>query len=89
VQSAVDGHRPVVVSMLGEGDAEVKDLYDPKRVPHLIAGHAYYVDSVDTATDPPTVTVVNPWGRESGSDGTVTLTWDQFQHMTAGASIGK
>lgn len=89
MQSAVEGQRPVVVSTLGEDDAEGKDLYDPKRVPHLIAGHAYYVDSVNTSTDPPTVTVVNPWGRESGSDGTVTLTWEQFQQMTAGASIGK
>jgi hypothetical protein len=60
-----------------------------QKVPHLIAGHAYYVDSVNTSADPPTVTVVNPWGRESGSDGTVTLTWQQFQQMTAGASIGK
>jgi hypothetical protein len=87
--SAMDEHRPVVISTLGEDHAGGKDLYDPKRVPHLIAGHAYYVDSVDRSSDPPTVTVVNPWGRESKTDGTVTLTWKQFQDMTAGASIGK
>lgn len=89
LQSAVTEKKPVVISTLGEDDAKGKDIYDPKRVPHLIAGHAYYVDSVNTSADPPTVTVVNPWGRDSKTDGTVTLTWEQFQDMTQGASIGK
>src|SRR5882757_786386 len=78
VQDALNQHKPITVSTLGDNDAH-GDLYDDNHVPHLIPGHEYYVDSIDPKTH--AVTVVNPWGRDSKTDGTVTMTWDQYQHF--------
>ena len=50
----------------------------------IVADHEYYVKSVNTSTQPPTITLVNPWGSGGVEDGHVmpqyvTLTQDQFK----------
>ena len=89
ISDAMGHGHPVTVTTLSDSDAGGKALYDEHRVPHLIAGHAYYVDHVDTSTSPATVTLVNPWGAESSTDGTVTLSWNDYQKYTSGTQIGK
>lgn len=49
----------------------------------IVADHEYYVKSVNTNHQPPTITLVNPWGSGGVEDGHVmpqyvTLTQDQF-----------
>ncbi|MGH3636706.1 MAG: hypothetical protein ACRDTS_21990, partial [Mycobacterium sp.] len=76
VQNALNQHKPVTVSTLGDSDAH-GELYDDNHVPHLIPGHEYYVDKIDPKTH--AVTVVNPWGRDSPTDGKVTMSWADYQ----------
>jgi len=83
---ALKDHRPVTVSTEG---GRTSGPYDPNRVPHLIGGHAYYVQSVNMDAHPPTVTLVNPWGPDSKTDGTVTLRWDEFQNSIAEVEVGR
>ncbi|HEY3479342.1 MAG TPA: C2 family cysteine protease [Streptomyces sp.] len=53
--------------------------------PRLVGSHEYSVQSVNTKTHPPTITLFNPWGRYSEKHvppvpATVTVTEDQYQH---------
>jgi hypothetical protein len=49
----------------------------------LVSAHVYMVQSIDTSANPPTITVVNPWGNNAGAPQSVQLTESQFhQYFT-------
>lgn len=52
----------------------------------IIGGHAYRVVSVDPAHS--TVTLANPWDPTAAKNGTVTITWDEFQKYYSGVDVG-
>jgi hypothetical protein len=52
----------------------------------IIGGHAYRVVSVDTSHN--TVTLANPWDPSADKNGTVTITWDEFQKYYDGVDVG-
>lgn len=86
LRQAIAEHRPVVMSTTG--DDQGGDIYDDEKSPnrYLIHGHAYYVTGVDSHGN---VTVKNPWGNQNAGNGTVVLSWSEFQKYTQGVSVGK
>lgn len=45
----------------------------------VVQDHAYYVKDVDMSSSPPTITMVNPWGRNAAAPQYVTLTENQWR----------
>jgi Calpain family cysteine protease len=89
IKKGLDGHKPVTVGTLSEGDASGNPLYAADGNNQLIPGHAYYVLSV-TGTGPDAkVVLANPWGAQLPGTGTVTLTLSELQHGTTSVQIGK
>jgi hypothetical protein len=61
---------------------------------NIVRDHAYYVQSVDMNAQPPTVTLVNPWGAggDSGSPAApqyITLTQDQWHQNFDGVQYAQ
>lgn len=54
----------------------------------MIGGHAYRVVSVDTGAHPPTVTLANPWDPTDPTNGTVTISWDEFTKDCDSVNVG-
>lgn len=54
----------------------------------LVTSHEYTVVSVDAKSDPPTVTLRNPWGPGSSAPEYVTLTESQYQDYCSEVSLG-
>lgn len=85
LREALEDGRPLVVSSLPGDEADGHDLYDDSTDRYLVAGHAYYVTDV---SEDGMVTISNPWGNDNAGNGTITLTWDEFQDATNGISVG-
>lgn len=94
IQDSLNAHRPVTIST-----PEYDDKPDLGKTQTIVGGHQYYVKSIDVNSHPPRVTLVNPWhndnappdpstGQTQPADGTITLTWDQFQKYTSGVQTG-
>lgn len=64
-----DNRGPVIASIMNW-------TWNAKNSDGLTDGHAYAVTNFDKATD--TVTVMNPYGRGSGPDGTMTMSLAEF-----------
>lgn len=86
IQSALDHHQPVTIDTVGQGD---KPLYNSGNNQYLVANHQYYVQSVNQNANPPTVTLVNPWGADDPHNGTLTITLDQLHQQTNHVQIGQ
>jgi Calpain family cysteine protease len=64
-----------------ESDAAWWDFQNhPDRMDHgqVVPLHEYYVESVNTGADPPTITILNPWGPNASAPQRVTLTEDEW-----------
>lgn len=77
--------RPIVADTAGN---------DMPSDPRIVGTHAYTVTAVDTAAEPPTVTVVNPWSNGSmhdpnGPQQTVTMTYEEFQKEFVTTTVGR
>jgi hypothetical protein len=56
---------------------------------HIVTSHEYFIQSVDLTGQPPTITVVNPWGAQGSADHTVKLTEDQLHQYFDEISMGQ
>lgn len=56
----------------------------------VVSQHEYIVKSIDMDANPPTVTIVNPWGADgAGVPHILTFTENQMQDLFVGISIGR
>lgn len=66
----------------------------PDRIDNnqVVTSHEYYIQKVDTTANPPTITIVNPWGSSGGAPQYVTLTeseWHRFFDEVSMARVGQ
>lgn len=80
MKASLDAHQPVTVFVPTTSDIPEANGQPDRQI---IGGHAYYVQDVNPDSDPPTVTLVNPWGSDNDPDGpdvgTITLSWDEYE----------
>lgn len=81
------GHHPVTADT-PEFDSTPHPTGPDGSAQDVIGGHSYRVVSVDVAHDPATVTLANPWDPSNTTNGTITVSWTDFQKYYDNVDVG-